>query len=333
MTASPTTYVGVAIAAGRMTVALQRGHEAPPAVFAHDQTLQVSDAPSVVAVIAQSVRDICQGLGDGPTRPSAIGLSIGGHISEDGLHVRFAPGVIEDGQDWEEVPIVELISAELSVPAVVENDVNCMTEYQRRLGQGGGRQNFLVVYLAPDVRGLGCGIVASGELVRGATGGAGEFGHIVIQPEGPRCRCGNRGCLEAMLHVHNFDRDLNWGGHAHGTGFEAGARLAAGEHERARRVFARGGRYLGQGLANAINLLNPELVILGAQEELVQGSPPPGSSAEHFMKAMHEALQENVFGVMKKTGCKVLVAPLNLEVAACGASLLAESRAAANKDM
>lgn len=331
MTDSPATYVGVALATGRMTVALKRRHEAHPAVLVHDQTLQVSDPFPVVAAIAESVRDICQGLGDGPTQPSAIGLSIGGHISEDGLHVRFAPGVIEEDNDWKDEPIGEYISKALSVPAVVENDVNCMTEYQRRLGQGEGKQNFLVVYLAPDVLGLGCGIVASGELVRGATGGAGEFGHIVIQPEGPRCRCGNRGCLEAMLHVHNFDRDLNWGGHAHGRGFEVGARLAAEGHERARRVFARGGRYLGQGLANAINLLNPELVILGAQEELIQGSPPQGSSAECFMEAMQEALQYNAFGKMG-ADCKVLVAPLDLGVAACGASLLAESRAAANKD-
>jgi predicted NBD/HSP70 family sugar kinase len=332
MTASPVTYVGVAIAAGRMTVALKHGHEPQPVVVVHDQALQVSDPFPVVAAIAESVRDICRGLGDGPTQPSAIGLSIGGHISEDGLHVRFAPGLIEEGNNWRDEPIGEYISKALSVPAVVENDVNCMTEYQRRLGQGEGKQNFLVVYLAPDVRGLGCGIVAGGELVRGATGGAGEFGHTVIQPEGPRCRCKNRGCLEAMLHVHNFDRDLNWGGQTYGTGFEAGARLAAGGHERARRVFARGGRYLGQGLANAINLLNPELVILGAQEELVQASPPPGSSAEFFMEAMREALKVNAFGVMG-ADCEVLVATLDLEVAARGASLLAESRAAANKDM
>jgi hypothetical protein len=71
---------------------------------------------------------------------------------------------------------------------------------------------------------------------------------------------------------------------------------------------------------------NPELIILGAQEELVQSSPPAGSSSEYFMRAIREALKDNAFGTMADE-CKVLVAPLNLEVAACGAALLAETRA------
>lgn len=322
-------WAGVAVAAGRMAVITRGEDDDDPVASAVVQPVGVGEAFQVVAAIAQTLTDACRATADGPDALAGTGLSVGGHISEDGTTVYFAPGLIAEDGDWTNEPVAPLITAATGKPSVVENDVNCMTEYHRHFGVARGVENFMAVYLAPDVRGLGCGIVASGRLVRGASGGAGELGHLVIQPEGPRCRCGNRGCLEAMLVVHNFNRDLNWGRRDYGMGFEQGAQLVAEGEERARKVFARGGRYLGQGLANVINLLNPELIILGGPPELVDGEPREETSASYFMGAMRQALVDNAFSKMA-TDCRVVVGRLDIEVAAVGASLLAQARAGEN---
>lgn len=318
------SYAGVALASGRMTIAIQRpGTEA--AVISQYPVTAAEPVPTVAA-IADRLREAA--VLESGTGIVAVGTSVGGHVSEDERTVRFAPGLIQPEHDWTDVDLATQLEAVLGLPVVVDNDVNCMTEYHRLQGYGADKKDFLVIYLAPDVRGLGSGIVTSGQLVRGASGGAGELGHLVIQPEGPRCRCGNRGCLEAMLVVDNFDRDLNWGRHAMGVGFRHGAALAAAGEERAQRVFSRAGRYLGQGLANVINLLNPELVILGGPAELVSAEPVKGSSSKFFMDALHQAVEDNTFSKMAED-CTIAVSNLDLELAARGAALMAQERAPA----
>lgn len=319
---------GVALAAGRMVLALRQNADSIPEVLEDEHPLTEPEAERVALAIEKALDSARQVMGTQSVRPPRLGVSVGGHVCEGGCHVRFAPDVIVPGKKWSNEPLAETIRNTVGVPAVLENDVNCMTEFQRQFGQGAGVSDFIVVYLAPDVQGLGCGIVTRGELVRGASGGAGEFGHIVIQPEGPRCRCGKRGCLEAMLVVDNFDRDLNWGAQTYGQGFANGAGLVAQGLPRAHRVFERSGRHLGQGLATAVNLLNPRKIILGGPSELVAVDPEPQSSASFFMKEMRESLSNNSFSSLGKE-CDVVVEPLDLQMAARGAALLAAAPGAA----
>lgn len=320
MTCTPTTVVGVALASRGMTVAVYDSQARAVDVIMDEVAIPGSSELQVISQVEQAVTEAGKRVG----KVTAVGLSIGGHISEDGKSVRFAPGVVAPGRDWLNVPIVDLLERALGVPAIVENDVNCLCAYERTFGPAEGVDDFIVVYLAPDVEGLGCGIVAGGELIRGATGGAGEFGHIVIHPEGPTCRCGNRGCLEAMLAVENFDRNMNWGRQSNSSGFsEAAALVGSPDDHRAARTFHRSGGYLGQGLATAVNLLNPKLIILGGPPELISGEVGVGTSSELFMQGLQQALAANAFSSMGDD-CEVLIDRLSLGMAASGAAILME---------
>lgn len=319
--------MGIAITVGPMSVSVVKdGYD--QAVFSQGAPLHADDPSSVAGRLADQVRILEARTTDNGSRESvaALGVSIGGWVSRDGTSVRFGPGMVVENIDWEEVPLGTMVSNALKIPVRLENDVNCMAEYQRLRGVGQGANDFAVVYLAPDLRGLGCGLVLNDRIVRGATGGAGEFGHTVIQPGGPRCRCGNRGCLEAMLSLSNFERDLNWGRASLGRGFSGGALAAEEGVVRAQRSFQRAGRYLGQGLANLVNLVNPARIILGGPSELVRQNPVDGSSASLFMEALREALRANSFSGLSND-CEVIVTPLNLEIAAEGAALLSGAEA------
>lgn len=185
-------------------------------------------------------------------------------------------GVILDSPNlpgWENYPVEQRLKCMLNCPVIVENDANAAAWGEYSCGAGRGKENLLLVTLGT---GIGGALIAEGRLVHGAGGLAGEIGHIPLLPgEGPLCGCGKRGCLEALVSGTAIAR-------------EGRALLKTGQQTilwdmvdevslQARDVFeaARQGdrcslevidlaaRYLGQGLAIAVNLLNPEIVIVG----------------------------------------------------------------------
>ena len=94
---------------------------------------------------------------------------------------------------WHEVPLRRLLMRRLPYRCEVDNDVNLMTLGEWRLGAGRGARNLICLTLGT---GVGGGCIINGALYRGVAGAAGELGHMVIDPRGPRCGCGRRGCLE-----------------------------------------------------------------------------------------------------------------------------------------
>jgi glucokinase len=170
---------------------------------------------------------------------------------------------------WNEVALIERIQTDLGLPAVLENDANAAGLGEFRYGAGRGARS--LVYLTVST-GIGGGIVLDGRVWHGFQDAAGEIGHITVMADGPLCGCGNRGCLEAV---------------ASGTSIARRAReaLAAGRQSRlgtvqgitaahvtvlaqegdalAVELWAETIRYLGIGVAAAINFLAPERVVLG----------------------------------------------------------------------
>ncbi len=148
-----------------------------------------------------------------------------------------------------------------------EATLGVLAEY--RVGQFAGTRNLL--YVIGEV-GIGAGFVIDGGLVRGASGFAGEAGHMKVDPDGPLCRCGSRGCLETYIGLWpllrsvvpdlaaGLEDDVNIGPKAKVA--YAVARAEEGD-KRALAGFEELGRWLGRGLGNLINLLNPEVVVLG----------------------------------------------------------------------
>ena len=191
-----------------------------------------------------------------------VGVGLAGIVDAENGVLRQSPIL-----GWNNVPLRDMLQSRLRIPVYIENDVNTLTLTERWFGPGQGVDNFLTVTVG---RGVGLGIVANGQFYRGQTGGAGEFGHITIDPDGPVCACGKRGCLEAYVGDPGLVRSAH----------EAAARgelsapvqsvdellsLAQRGDSGAVRIFNAAGQILGIGIATLINLFNPKKIIISGE--------------------------------------------------------------------
>jgi glucokinase len=172
-----------------------------------------------------------------------------------------------------DVPFRDVMAERLGVPVAVDNDANAAMVAEQRHGAARGAQTAALLTLGT---GIGGGMIVDGRLVHGAHGGAGEWGHMVIAVDGPLCTCGNRGCLEMLVSGTALGRAARRAAEElPDSGF--GRALAAGReitgmlatelaHDGdpvARDVVTLVGYHLGVGLSNVINILNPEVVVVG----------------------------------------------------------------------
>lgn len=158
--------------------------------------------------------------------------------------------------------VAALLSAGLGLDVHVENDANLCALAERLWGDRAGHDT--MVYLKVS-RGVGAGLVVGGRIHRGAHGNAGEIGHTSVAPDGPVCRCGNRGCLELMV-----GNDALTAAAAGSTGDDAPSiddvvTRALADDPVARRAIRDVGTLLGQALGSAVNVLNPSLVVVGGE--------------------------------------------------------------------
>lgn len=181
------------------------------------------------------------------------------------------PGVVAPGADgvttsslmhWDALPLASTLAEALNAPVVLDNDVNTLAVAETLVVRDPQVEDFLVVTLG---RGIGLGIVVRDSVYRGAMG-AGEFGHVVIDREGPLCECGNRGCLEA----HISDPALLARARAMGlidsdADMTALQILAESGNPGAVGIFGDAGRVLGQHVANLVNVLGPALVLVSGE--------------------------------------------------------------------
>jgi len=184
---------------------------------------------------------------------------------------------------WKNVALAQLIADQLGLPVYLENDVNTLTITEQLYGPGHEVSNFVVVTIG---RGIGMGMVLNHQLYQGEQGGVGELGHITLDPNGPRCDCGKRGCLEALAADASV---LDYVAQKNGTpvaSLPAVIQAAEQGDVLAREALARSGHYLGLGLATVINVLSPSLIILSGE----------GVSAGEFrLQPMREAMQKYTF--------------------------------------
>ncbi|MDQ2742162.1 MAG: ROK family protein [Chloroflexota bacterium] len=169
---------------------------------------------------------------------------------------------------WENVPLRDELERELGLDVTVDNDANAAALGEYRFGAGRGTRN--LVYITVST-GIGAGIVSEGKLLPGTTGIAGEIGHTVIERNGPRCNCGSYGCLETLASGTAIARryrealereNVPQGRAGYSTAGDV-VRMATAGDERARAVFLDAADALGVGVTNAINLLNPDVVVIG----------------------------------------------------------------------
>jgi predicted NBD/HSP70 family sugar kinase len=196
-------------------------------------------------------------VGAGPRRVTGVGMGLPGPLRGDSGEV--GDSAIMPG--WIGTRPEALMSERLGIAVRVDNDANLGALAETVWGAGRGCQDVVYVKAAT---GIGAGLVLGGVVYRGAAGTAGEIGHMTVDEAGPVCRCGNRGCLEAVAGAEAVVEPLR---RHHGDGLalrDVVARAAQGDHGCA-RVLEDAGRALGLVLAGVCNLLAPERVVLGGE--------------------------------------------------------------------
>jgi len=200
-----------------------------------------------------------------------MGVGISAIVNHEKGTCLFWPNV----EGWENVPLAEILEDEFDIPVMVDDSARTMALAEYWCGAAKDVENFIFVNVGV---GVGAAIFFHGQLYRGTTGTAGELGHTTVDEKGPRCKCGNYGCLETLVSGPAIVRRAK-------EALKEGVisqidKLVGGDHQKitpeivveaARRgdklafnLMEKTGEYLGIAIANAINLFNPQLVVVGA---------------------------------------------------------------------
>lgn len=213
------------------------------------------DRDGLVAAIALSVRK-AQTAAPGPVL--GVGLACAGTVDRETGTVVASPNL-----PLKDDPLAPLVEQAVGLPVVLDNDVNAALMAEARLGAARGARNAVMITLGT---GVGGALLIEGKIHRGAHGGAGEIGHMIVDAHGDPCRCGGKGCLEAYVAAPGFERI---GFRTVGL-FERGAftgeligRLAEEGSAAAKQSLETIGWWLGVGISNVVSLLDPEVVIVG----------------------------------------------------------------------
>jgi glucokinase len=294
-----TKALGVAIVDG--AVAAVRKIPTPP------------NAPDLLAALA-AIRDELEE--EAAEKVTAVGVGVPGLVDRQGV-LRFAPNL----KGAAGLDVRAGLEALVGVPVAVDNDATCAAWGEHQLGAAQGLDDVVLVTLGT---GIGGGIICDGRIERGAHGFAGEMGHMVVDPHGPPCPCGRRGCWERFASgsgLGSLARQAALAGRADGVVMAAGGDPEAvrGEHvsmalaegdEEAAAIVAEFAWWLALGLANLAYIFDPEAIVVGGG-----------------LVAMGEGLfgptREALAGQLPLTTVSILPATLGEQAGAIGAAFLA----------
>jgi len=224
-------------------------------------------------VISRIIESIDAALGHVNEQRASLKLLA---ICTPGPEIDTKKGIVHfsNNLQWRDVYLKEILEEKLKIPVVVENDANAAALGECLFGAGRSLSNMVYVTVST---GIGCGIIMDRKIYHGVSDSAGELGHTIIYPDGPRCSCGNNGCLEAVASGAAIAREAKRLAHDG----QADVILAAANNEledidagivaaaamsgdnTAMEIFDNAGKALGIGLANLVNLINPSVVVLG----------------------------------------------------------------------
>ncbi|KAB2884901.1 MAG: ROK family protein [Albidovulum sp.] len=218
----------------------------------------------LVAATATLVARLCEKAAISPSRLSAIGLGVPGFVDSAKGIVHWSPVIAS-----RHAPLAAAASARLGRPVHVDNDANLVTLAELWFGAGRSLSDFAVLTIE---HGVGMGFVMNHRIYRGGQGLGMELGHTKVQLDGALCRCGQRGCLEAYVADYALVREATTALNLTSRETQSVNILleslydhAKAGNAAARSIFHRAGRYLALGLANVVNLFDPELIILSGE--------------------------------------------------------------------
>jgi predicted NBD/HSP70 family sugar kinase len=247
--------------------------------------LTATDVDTVVSSVADLVAEL---LAAHPEldEPLGLGVELSGQV--DASH-----GVVRRSHrmGWpESVALAELLQSATGHRTLVDHDTKALVLAEQMFGRGRGRRSFAVVTAGV---GIGTGLVINHNVWRGASGTAGELGHLVVDPLGKDCVCGRRGCLETMAGSNGILQTIRGQSQLQNVqDIDEAARLARQGDEAARRAFEEAGALLGLGLSWLVNLLDLELVIVHADEILMHSGVYVPAASQSFAHNMFHAVGE-----------------------------------------
>jgi glucokinase-like ROK family protein len=235
-----------------------------------------------------------------------IGLGLPAPITNENVVLSSAilPG-------WEGVNAKTAVEKRLGRPAHIENDANLGALAEHLHGAGAGHDDLVYVKVSS---GVGAGMILGGKLFRGANGTAGEIGHLTIDEQGPFCRCGSRGCLEAYASVGMAQAALE--SQMPGAGIDEIVVAAKAGNVSALRMFEDAGLHLGWGLAMLANLINPSAIVVGGDMS---------RAGDLLLDAIHIGMRRHALASVS-SGTLVTSAALGDRASVVGALLLALER-------
>jgi predicted NBD/HSP70 family sugar kinase len=214
-------------------------------------TLTSQEPDAVVDVIGEMAEQLAALV----PSVTALGIGVGGLLDEHGTVIS-APFL-----GWEGVPLAALVEARSAIPTVVANDLVAFTEYEHWFGAARGLERFAVITLGA---GIGYGLVANGRIVANEDSGIGLVGHWPIDPYGPVCPAGHRGCARSIMTQAAIVTAVSTALDRPVT-YDEALTLAADGEAAARRVVDDAGRGLGKLLAAVANLTVPQMIVLGGE--------------------------------------------------------------------
>ncbi len=222
----------------------------------------------------------------------AVGVGAAGFVDFATGTMTFSPNLVYDDPH-----IAAALEARVALPVTVDNDANAAAWGERSFGSCKGLDHLVLLTLGT---GIGSGIIVGGHLVRGATGAGAELGHTIVDPAGPQCECGLRGCLEqfasgkaiARMAKETAQRDpstsiLSFAGSLDAISGDDVAKAAREYDEPAREVLRRAGVYLAIGLSNVVNVFDPEAIVLGGSV-IRAGEPFLGTARDRLASMLSQ---------------------------------------------
>lgn len=227
----------------------------------------------VTRYIVQGVRALLSALNIPDEKVLGVGIGVPGMVDRSGGVSIFAPN-----WGWQNIALQDLLRRDLKLPILLDNGAQAMAlaEMWFGAGAGGGLVDLVVLLIGT---GIGAGVIADGKLYRGASNSAGEWGHTCIELDGRECRCGSHGCIEAyagapaiIQRIRELDPDSSILTSGVQIEIIRALQAAAGAGDAlATQVLNEVAHTLGAGIANLINLFNPQLIVLGGWSGAVIG--------------------------------------------------------------
>nr|WP_205864246.1 ROK family transcriptional regulator [Planosporangium mesophilum] len=261
--------IGVDVGETRIKVELFDLSMRALATVDHPLDSATPDPDQVAGLVITGLHEVIAGAGVEADRVLGAGIGVFGTVEQGPAVLVHAPTV-----GWEAVPLEALVRAGTDLPLFFDNGAKTMGQAEMWFGAGRGVRHAVIALVGS---GVGAAIVTDGATYRGTSSSAGEWGHTTIVYGGRNCRCGARGCLETYVGAAGIldrYREASGGSDVPGTDEESqlAALISAADGSKAARVLDETVGYLGAGIANLVNLFNPERIVLGGWAGLALGA-------------------------------------------------------------